>query len=158
MILLNFGWMVDLAMSSFEFLPKFLVIWHPWHPWVCICSDLKPLETDMSDSSYCANKSVAYFQFIIIFLTMFLYVSCLYAMQLFSEDAKMFFIIFIILPTISYILMAVGRLFFLCSPDCSKQPRTSFSFYKFFCPIISARISGLGSPGRLELRSNWPHI
>ena len=45
--------MVDLAMSIFEFLTKFLVIWHPWHPWVCIRSDLKPLETDMSDSSYC---------------------------------------------------------------------------------------------------------
>ena len=46
--------MVDLAMSIFEFLTKFLVIWHPWHPWVCIRSDLKPLETDISDSSYCA--------------------------------------------------------------------------------------------------------
>ena len=51
----NFGWMVDLAMSIFEFPTKFLVIWHPWHPWVCIRSDLKPLETDMSDSSYCAR-------------------------------------------------------------------------------------------------------
>ena len=45
--------MVDLAMSTFEFLTKFLFIWHPWHPLVCIRSDLKPLETDMSDSSYC---------------------------------------------------------------------------------------------------------
>ena len=44
--------MVDLAMSIFEFLTKFLVFWHPW---VCIRSYLKPLfETDMSDSSYCA--------------------------------------------------------------------------------------------------------
>ena len=41
-------------MSIFEFLTKFLVIWHPRHPWVCICSDLKPLETDMGDSSNCA--------------------------------------------------------------------------------------------------------
>ena len=40
-------------MSIFEFLTKFLVIWHPWHPWVCIRSDLKPLETDINDSSYC---------------------------------------------------------------------------------------------------------
>ena len=55
MILLNFGWMVDLAMSIFEFLTKFLVFWHPWNPWVCIRSDLKPLfETDMIDSSYSA--------------------------------------------------------------------------------------------------------
>ena len=38
LILLNFGWMVDLAMSIFEFLTKFLVLWHPWHPWVCIRS------------------------------------------------------------------------------------------------------------------------
>ena len=31
----------------------------------------------------------------------------------------------------SCILMAIGR-FFLWSPDCPKQPRTSFLFYKFF--------------------------
>ena len=37
-ILLNFGWMVDLAMIIFEFLTKFLVLWHPWHPWVYIRS------------------------------------------------------------------------------------------------------------------------
>ena len=57
MILLNFGWMVDLAMSSFEFLTKFLVFWHPWHPWVCIRSvcwkwDLKQIET-IPPSVYC---------------------------------------------------------------------------------------------------------
>ena len=27
--------------------------------------------------------------------------------------------------------------FFLCSPDCPKEPRTSFQFYKFFYPIVS---------------------
>ena len=31
LILLNFGWMVDLAMSIFEILTKFLIIWHPCH-------------------------------------------------------------------------------------------------------------------------------
>ena len=31
--------------------------------------------------------------------------------------------------------------FFLCSPACPKQPRTSFLFYNFFYPTISARIS-----------------
>ena len=47
LILLNFGWMVDLAMSIFVFLTKFLIFWHPRHPRVCICSNLKPLfETD----------------------------------------------------------------------------------------------------------------
>ena len=40
-------------------------------------------------------------------------------------------------------LVAVGRVFFLCSPDCPKQPRTSFLFYKFFYSTISGRISGL---------------
>ena len=30
--------MVDLAMSIFEFLSKFLIFWHLWHPWGCICS------------------------------------------------------------------------------------------------------------------------
>ena len=29
--------------------------------------------------------------------------------------------------------------FFLCSPDCPKQPRTPF--YKFFHPIVSAKVS-----------------
>ena len=37
--------------------------------------------------------------------------------------------------------MAVG-IFFLCSPKCPKQPRTSFSFYKSFYPTISCRIFG----------------
>ena len=32
--------------------------------------------------------------------------------------------------------------FFLCSPACPKQPRTSFPFYKLFYTTISARISG----------------
>ena len=39
-------------------------------------------------------------------------------------------------------LMAVGSCCFsLCSPDCPKQPRTSFPFYKFFYPTISCKIS-----------------
>ena len=38
------------------------------------------------------------------------------------------------------VLMAVG-IFYLCSPSCPKQPRTSFPFYKFFYPTISAKIS-----------------
>ena len=33
--------------------------------------------------------------------------------------------------------------FFLCSPDCPKQPRTSFPFYKFFYTTISGRIPNL---------------
>ena len=56
LILLNFGMMVDLAMSIFVFLIKFLFFWHPWQPWVCIRSDFKPqIETDISNSSYCAS-------------------------------------------------------------------------------------------------------
>ena len=35
--------MVDLAMSIFEILTNFLVLWHPWHPSVCIRSDLKQI-------------------------------------------------------------------------------------------------------------------
>jgi hypothetical protein len=31
--------------------------------------------------------------------------------------------------------------FFLCSPDCPKQPGTSFPFYNFFYPIVSAKVS-----------------
>ena len=44
LISLNFGWMVDLAISIFEFLTKFLVCWHPWHPWVCVRSDWNRFE------------------------------------------------------------------------------------------------------------------
>ena len=40
----------------------------------------------------------------------------------------------------SCILMDVGS-FFFCSPDCPKKPRTSFPFYKFFYPIVSAKVS-----------------
>ena len=35
--------MVDLAMSIFEFLTKFVIFWHRWHPWVCVRSDLKQI-------------------------------------------------------------------------------------------------------------------
>ena len=42
--------MVDLAMSIFEFLIKFLVSWHPWHP-QCLL-EMKS-ETDWSNSSQC---------------------------------------------------------------------------------------------------------
>ena len=34
------------------------------------------------------------------------------------------------------------EVFFLCSPDCTKPPITSFPFYKFFYPIVSAKVSG----------------
>ena len=40
----------------------------------------------------------------------------------------------------SCMLIAVGR-FFLCSPDCPKQPRTSFPFYKSFYSIVSPKVS-----------------
>ena len=33
------------------------------------------------------------------------------------------------------------EVFFLCSPDCPKQPRTSFPLYKLFYPKNSGRIS-----------------
>ena len=32
--------------------------------------------------------------------------------------------------------------FSLCRPNCPKQPRTSFTFYKIFYPIVSAKVSG----------------
>ena len=37
MILLNDGWMVDLAMGSFGFITVFLIFWHSLDPWICIC-------------------------------------------------------------------------------------------------------------------------
>ena len=36
--------------------------------------------------------------------------------------------------------------FFHCSPDCPKLPRTSFPFYKFFYTTISGRISDTKYP------------
>ena len=30
---------------------------------------------------------------------------------------------------------------FLCSPDCTKQPRTSYPFCTLFYPIVSAKVS-----------------
>ena len=45
------------------------------------------------------------------------------------------------LKTVAY-LWQLG-VFFLCSPDCPKQPRTSFPFYKFFYPTIWSKICDL---------------
>ena len=65
--------MVDLAMIIFEFITKFLAFWHPWHAWVCIRSDLKPLfEADMSDSSYFGSSdnpisTIGWFSFSTLF-------------------------------------------------------------------------------------------
>ena len=36
--------------------------------------------------------------------------------------------------------------FFLCSPDCPKQPRIDHLFYRFLYPIICGAISGPPSP------------
>ena len=59
LILLNFGWMVDLAMIIFEFLTKFMIIWHPWH------LDLRPqwFKTDWCNSSPSAMRD-QYFCFL----------------------------------------------------------------------------------------------
>ena len=46
------------------------------------------------------------------------------------------------------------EVFFLCSPNCPKQPRTSFPFYKFFYPTISGRISVWDTPWTTISRQN----
>ena len=70
-------------------------------------------------------------------------------MQLFSADAKkiqtqikMFFCPQKVEKTTpkSCIHMAVRRVFFF-SADSPQQPKTSYPFYKFFYPIISAKVS-----------------
>ena len=51
--------------------------------------------------------------------------------------------------------------FFLCSPNCPKQPRTSFPFYKFFYPTISGRISDwlqLTLRFKTDLQCNLPFL
>ena len=63
-------------------------------------------------------------------------------MLLFNEDTKMFFAHKKLKKPpqkVGYLWQLGG--FFLCSPDCPKQPRTSFPIYKFFYPTISGRIS-----------------
>ena len=45
--------------------------------------------------------------------------------------------------------MAVGR-FFLFSPACPQQPRTSFPFYEFFYTFICAKICGYIQPRDLS--------
>ena len=71
-------------------------------------------------------------------------------MQLFSADATMFFFLnfklFFDLENIKKTPQKVAYLWqlggiFLCSPDCPKQPRTSFPCYKFFYTIVSAKVS-----------------
>ena len=52
------------------------------------------------------------------------------------------------LPKVAYVSMAVGIFFSLCSLACTKQPRTSILFYKFFYPTFSARISDF-KPGQI---------
>ena len=39
-------------------------------------------------------------------------------------------------------------IFFLCSPDCPKQPRIDNSFYRFLNPMICGTISGDESLGK----------
>ena len=76
-------------------------------------------------------------------------------MQLFSGDATMFFKknlkLFFDLENIKKPPQKIAYfsqlgVFFLCSPDFPKQPRTSFPFYKFFYPIESAKVSVCNSP------------
>ena len=56
--------------------------------------------------------------------------------------------------------MAV-KVFFLCSPNCPKQHRSSFPFFKFFYLTISGRISGVGKllkkPQSVSLLSDPRH-
>ena len=64
-------------------------------------------------------------------------------MQLFSADARFFLNLKLKLKKppqkVAYLWQLGG--FFLSSPNCQKQPRTSFPFYKFFYPIVSAKVS-----------------
>ena len=85
-------------------------------------------------------------------------------MQLFNADAKIF------LEKLkkkfcpqkvekasqkSCILMAVGSFFFLCSPVCPKQPRTSFPFYKFSYTIICSKICDYNLFDRENFWVSW---
>ena len=77
-----------------------------------------------------------------VFQRTFFIFSWLYITSLFSANATMFYI---------YIFFCPQKVFFLCSPDCPKQPRTSFPFYKFFYPIVSAKVSGLNHGSYLKI-------
>ena len=73
-------------------------------------------------------------------------------MQLFSADATMFFKkilrLFFDIENIEKPPQKVAYLwqlgvFYLCSPDCPKQPKSSFPFCKLFYTIVSSKVSGL---------------
>ena len=77
LILHNFGWMVDLAMSIFEFHTKFLIFWHHWDLWICIRSvcwkwNLKQIEAiPPSVYSRLWNKRSPWNEFHIMILLLF---------------------------------------------------------------------------------------
>ena len=88
-----------------------------------------------------------------------MFLSFIYIMKLFSVDAKIFkkkkliFFAHKKLKKHPKKLHTYGswELFFLCSPACTKQPRTSFPFYNFFYLTISARISGFMQLKQIDL-------
>jgi hypothetical protein len=88
------------------------------------------------------NKSVAYFLtyncFLIIFYIVLSYIFCNFSVRM----LKYFFAHKKLKkpPQKVAYLWQLG-VFLICSPDCPKQPRTSFPFYKLFYTTIFARIS-----------------
>ena len=98
------------------------------------------------------NKSVAYFQFLVIFFYRFSYIFlnfilCNFSVRTLGCFTKHLNILFYLKKLkktpkkVAYLWQSSWE-YFLCSPDFPKQPRTSFLFYKFFYLIISGRISG----------------
>ena len=106
------------------------------------------------------NKCAAYFQFFYEFFNIFLnFILCNFSVRtlgtrvFLKENQNYFFNLKKLkkLPQKVAYLWQLG-FFFLCSPDCPKQPRTSFTFYKFFYSIISGRISDFASKNILHAK------
>ena len=101
------------------------------------------------------NLYLSSYKFFYMFLTFILYNFSVRTLKYFQKNLKINFC-----PQklgtppqkVAY-LWQLGVVF-LCSPDCPKQPRTSFPFYNFFYPTISCRISGQNSNLHCFLRGD----
>ena len=57
----------------------------------------------------------------------------------------------------SSMLMAVW-IFVPCSPNCTKQPRIKYLFYKFLYPMIFGTLSGILLSLSIEVKVIWIHF
>jgi hypothetical protein len=82
------------------------------------------------------NKSLAYFspKLLSNFLAPLCYVTFTMFLKTF-EDFLGYENIKKLTSKVAYLILMAVCLFFLCSPDCPKQPRIEYPFYRFLYPM-----------------------